>query len=131
MAVVAFPDDTVVIDLGSAPPSTNGLFKNIKGGRAKDERYITWLNAVGWDVKAARVKPIHHKVAVTILVERPNRRSDIDNRLKAPLDLLVRQGVLLDDSQIERVTGQWSDAIKGCRIFIERFRKGESNEAAA
>lgn len=113
-----------VIDLHDAPPSTNNLYINVRGrGRIRSDRYRTWLNAAGWDVVRAKAKLHDGPVKVTILVRKSNRRSDVDNRAKACLDLLVKQGVLIDDSQIQSLTVEWSDAVQGARIFIEPFRK--------
>lgn len=111
-----------VIDIAEPPPSVNNLFVNVRGkGRVRSDRYKTWLNAAGWDVLQARVKPVHGKVRVTVQARRPSRRADLDNINKAPLDLLVKHGVLIDDSQIESLTTEWSDTIPGCRVVIERW----------
>lgn len=113
-----------VIDLHDAPPSANNLFVNVRGrGRVRSERYRTWLSAAGWDVLRAKAKRNDGPVRVTILVRKGNRRADVDNRAKACLDLLVKQGVLIDDSQVQSLTVEWSDAVQGARIFIEPFRK--------
>lgn len=111
-----------IINIAEPPPSVNNLFVNVRGkGRVRSDRYKTWLNAAGWDVLQARVKPIHGKVRMALIVARPNRRADLDNRLKAIGDLLVHQGVLIDDSQIESISAEWSDTIPGCRVVIERW----------
>lgn len=115
---------TQIFDISALPPSTNNLFVNVRGkGRVKSERYKTWLNAAGWDVLMAKPKLIQSPVRVTILINRPNKRSDVDNRVKALLDLLVAQRVLLDDSQVHSLTVEWSGAVNGCRVFVEQFRK--------
>lgn len=72
------------------------------------------------------------RLAVSILCYPPDRRRrDLDNILKAALDALVFAGVMLDDSQIDRL------AIERCavqapgrlEITIERLSNG-SNENA-
>lgn len=121
---IPLANDVQMIDIKYVPPSTNSLFRNARGvGRVKTEPYKVWINAAGWDVAAAKVKPIHQPVSVTMLVRRKNKRSDLDNMAKGPLDLLVKHGVILDDSQVMSLTLQWSDAVEGVRIFLEPFRK--------
>jgi Holliday junction resolvase RusA-like endonuclease len=113
-----------VIDVQVPPPSTNHLFANVPGkGRVRSKRYLGWLNAAGWDVAISRARLTHGPVKVTLLVHRTNKRRDIDNTCKPLLDLLVKQGVLIDDSQVESLTVEWSDVVQGARIFIEPFRK--------
>lgn len=85
-------------------PSTNELFANVpKVGRVKTGRYRTWLQAAGWSVNAARLKPIKGAVAVTIAlpIAMPG---DIDNRAKGALDLLVRHALIEDDRHVHALT---------------------------
>lgn len=113
-----------VIDIKPLPPSLNNMFVNVRGrGRIKSDRYRTWINAAGWDVKLAKAKPIHGPVRVSILINRPNKRSDLDNLVKPILDLLVTHGVLIDDSQVMALSTEWSDVVEGVRIFLEPWRK--------
>ena len=117
-------EDLQVFDIKALPPSANNLFANVRGkGRVKTERYKGWLNAAGWDVLLAKPKTMQFPVKVTILIRRHNKRSDIDNQNKPLLDLLVKHGVLIDDSQVMSLTTEWSEAVEGCRIFIEKWRK--------
>lgn len=118
-------EDVQVFDIKAVPPSTNNLYFNARGkGRVKTERYKGWLNAAGWDVALAKPKLMQCPVKITILINRPNKRSDIDNRNKALIDLLVKHGVLIDDNQVESLTTEWSNAVNGCRVFVEQFLKG-------
>ncbi len=112
---------STTINLSARPPSTNGLFANVPGrGRVKTEKYRGWLNVVGWDLKAAKPAPVSGPVAVTMLIERPKgkRRADLDNRLKAALDLLVAHKVIEDNSLVQRLTVAWAP-ISGCQIVVE------------
>lgn len=123
MNQINLKDDMQVFDIKAVPPSTNNLYRNAGKGRVKTERYKGWINAAGWDVALAKPKLMQCPVKISILINRPNKRSDIDNRNKALIDLLVKHGVLIDDNQVESLTTEWSDAVDGCRVFVERFRK--------
>lgn len=121
---IPLANDVQMIDIKPLPPSLNNMFVNVRGrGRIKSDRYRTWINAAGWDVKIAKAKPMHGPVRVSILLNRPSKRSDLDNLTKPILDLLVTHGVLLDDSQVMALSTEWSDAVEGVRIFLEPFRK--------
>lgn len=95
------------------PPSVNGLFANNRrtGGRFKTKKYKAWITEAGWMLQSQAHRHHRHtgKVISTLLVRRPdNRRRDIGNLEKAAADLLVRHGIILDDSQIERSSVQWT-----------------------
>lgn len=87
------------------PPSVNAMWRNV-GGR-------TLLSADGRAYRTAGVSAVLlsreaygcAKVEVAITAWLPdNRRRDVDNLLKAPLDVLVHAGVLDDDSQIQSLS---------------------------
>ena len=48
-------------------------------------------------------------------------RGDADNRCKVVLDVLVRHGVLHDDSKkyVKRVSVGWEPGITGCRVTLK------------
>lgn len=103
------------------PPSVNGLYRNRRqGGRVKTDRYNTWLNAAGWELKRQRPPKVTGRYSITVHVERKDkRRRDLGNLHKGISDLLVMHGVIEDDSLEERVILMWSDTVTGCRVFIE------------
>lgn len=113
---------TVVFSI-PIPPSTNNLFRGAGKLRVKTGDYKAWLTAAGWEIKRQRVQPVAGPVSVTLTVCRPPRgRSDIDNRIKAGLDLLVQQRVLADDSQVQEITARWG-MVEGCRVEIREMGK--------
>ncbi|HXE05177.1 MAG TPA: RusA family crossover junction endodeoxyribonuclease, partial [Bryobacteraceae bacterium] len=89
-----------------AAPSANNLFFNAPGrGRVKSDRYRTWRQAAGNEmrIEGNRLRTwetIHGRAAVEITC---NPRGDIDNRAKPIIDLLVHMAVLKDDRQIDDV----------------------------
>ncbi len=79
------------------PPSTNTLYRNVAGkGRVTSARYMRWKEAAATEALLQRQKHIGGPVEVSIRVKR-DRRSDIDNRVKAAVDFLVSQGFIDDD----------------------------------
>jgi Holliday junction resolvase RusA-like endonuclease len=105
------------------PPSTNGLFSGAGKKRVRSPVYRQWTELAGWEL--ARQRPAKTAGAVSILVEveEPSRgrRSDIDNRLKAAIDLLVTHSLIESDDQftVRKVTGEWSKEVTGARVTIE------------
>lgn len=83
----------------SVPPSANKLFANVHGkGRVKASAYRAWIKGELNALIAQRAKPVGVRASVSITL--PNTtRGDADNRCKATLDILVRAGVLTDDSR--------------------------------
>lgn len=94
---------TFTLTLPLCPP-LNNLFANAPGiGRVKSARYRTWLQAAGWTVAAARLKPVKGPIAVTIALP-VAMRGDIDGRAKGALDLLVKHGLIDDDRHVQALT---------------------------
>lgn len=82
----------------SVPPSTNSLFFNVKGrGRVKSTKYRAWIKGELLALIAQRAKPVTERAAVSITIPKATR-GDADNRIKPTMDLLVRAGILTDDS---------------------------------
>lgn len=115
------------------PPSVNELFFNVsavqrtaataKGrslpGRLKSEKYRSWLNHAGWELKAARQQAIHGPVAIAYLVS-DRGRCDIGNLEKATTDLLVRHGLIDGDGRkiVRKIAMEWSSEVEGCRVTV-------------
>jgi Holliday junction resolvase RusA-like endonuclease len=101
------------------PPSVNGLFTNVPGkGRVKTTRYLTWIRAAINEVRSQKVGPVSGPVYVDITVSKRRSNADIDNLIKAPLDLLVSEGLIDDDRHVERVSCAWGDIEQGCQVEI-------------
>jgi crossover junction endodeoxyribonuclease RusA len=99
------------------PPSLNSIFRNVPGrGRVKVTSYKNWEMAALLSVKAQRPTPIMGKVTVDITVKRS--RGDIDNRIKACLDILTKAGCIDDDRYVEEVTARWGD-VDGAVVKVE------------
>jgi len=85
------------------PPSTNNLFVNVRGrGRRKSDEYRAWLHEAGLKLNLQRPQPVSGPVHVTIRI--PDiARGDLDNRIKASLDLLVKHRLIEDDSMVASI----------------------------
>lgn len=104
------------------PPSTNGLFINIRNGRARSQRYDQWLQEAGWILKSQRPAAVAGKVVLSFTFEDRLKgpKYDISNRLKAAEDLLVSHGIIeADDCTIVRgISASFSESVQGVRIEI-------------
>lgn len=97
-----------------APPSVNELFANGKPGktgRFKTPKYKAWIAEAGWMMREQMLaednQPMLGRVIVVIGVERLSLVSDLDNRAKAILDLLVTQRVIEDDRYVTGLVMAW------------------------
>lgn len=99
------------------PPAVNNLFATVKAGkkqrRIRTRRYEAWLAEAGACLLTQPWRPIEARAKVSLLLTPPdNRERDADGYLKAPIDLLVKAGVLAGDSMrhVKSATAEWSDS---------------------
>jgi len=96
------------------PPSTNALFKNVTGkGRVRTEEYNNFLAFGLVEIRRQRVRQVKGYVVQVIGVERMSGRADIDNRLKALLDVMVKAGVIEDDRFVTAIAVSWLPFARG------------------
>lgn len=96
------------------PPSTNHLFKNVRGvGRVKASHYDDFLRMGVAAIRRQGIGKISGHVVAVIGVERMSDRADIDNRLKALLDTIVTAEVIDDDSLITALAIAWLPKANG------------------
>jgi Holliday junction resolvase RusA-like endonuclease len=108
----------------------NGLFFNTKRGRVKTTRYQAWLREVSATIKSQGLVHIPGDVSVEILIIKPDRRKrDLDNLAKSILDALVLNGVIDDDSLIQKILLAWhSDNLGGCHVQIRSHGMGAEED---
>lgn len=103
------------------PPSVNALYITGKHRRATSKRYEDWQKEA-WAALVQQPARFHRHTTPVVVVYtfgRPDkRRRDVFNLEKAVSDFLVKQGVLADDTLIERGTVQWG-AESGVIAVIE------------
>lgn len=101
---------SATIRLNHVPPSTNGLYANVpKVGRVKTDRYRTWLQAAGWDMKRHHNVRFSEPVFLTIVIGKLRANADVSNRVKAVEDLLVTHKTIPGDSV------QW---VRGVNVYL-------------
>lgn len=100
------------------PPSANNLFANGKKGRYRTKEYDKWLEVAGLKVQSQRPRPVLGRAFVSIELD-DRETGDVDNRIKACMDVLVKQGVLGGDSKkyVQGVAARWTK-LDGCRVTI-------------
>lgn len=90
------------------PPSTNALYRNARGkGRVKTAKYHDFVTMGVTAIRGQQVQPIPGHVLMVIGVERMSASADIDNRLKAMLDTIVKAGIIKDDSLVTAIAIAW------------------------
>ena len=81
------------------PPSVNAMYRHFGHTVYKTQEAKAWIREASFLLKAA---PFKDKVAVNIDYYF-KRDSDIDNRIKALLDLLQSKGIITNDNQVYRL----------------------------
>lgn len=110
---------TLILDV---PPSLNNAFANRKkGGRVKSTAYRKWQTAAHWSVIAqasgSRLVRSPNRVTIALPVD---MRGDIDNRIKAILDLLTLVRAITDDKHVVELVVRKSCVTKGkCVVLVE------------
>lgn len=109
------------------PPTLSACFTNVKGrGRVPTPAYKAWQRAAIIEIVRQRAKPIHGLVSVYVRLVAPDRRHrDAGNMDKAVCDILVKAGVIEDDSNryLRRVTYEWCDDGPPCVVAIQSIEQ--------
>jgi Holliday junction resolvase RusA-like endonuclease len=85
------------------------MFRNVQGkGRVRTQDYKDWALSARWQIQLAKQTPIAGPVVAFLSVDRVNLCADIDNRVKAILDAIVKAGLIDDDSAVLTVVPVWT-----------------------
>lgn len=96
------------------PPSANHLFVNVRGvGRVKSRHYEDFTRMAIAAIRRQNVPPVPGRVVPIIGIERMSGGADVDNRLKALLDAMVKAGVIEDDSLVTAIAVAWLPQANG------------------
>lgn len=110
------------------PPPLSACFTNVQGrGRVPTKRYLDWQKEALWLIKAQRVKPVEGEVSVFVGLVAPDKRArDAGNMDKAIGDILVKAGLIKDDSNkyVRRLSFEWLDNGPPCVVLIQSFERG-------
>lgn len=91
------------------PPSVNSLYKNVSGrGRVKTKDYSAWFANARNVVRLQKPGVVRGPVVIILCVDRQGVGSDLDNRVKALFDLIVKLGVIEDDSKVLAFCTAWA-----------------------
>ena len=107
------------------PPSVNTYWRNFNGRMLISKKGRDYRQAVADQVLIQRgAKHYQGKVKMTIEAWRPDeRKRDLDNLLKAPLDALTHAGVYMDDQLIVDLRIYWADEKGGkLKVKIEEIK---------
>lgn len=94
-----------------------------RGGRIKSQAYRAWQTAAHYAVILQQPgnRMVRPPYRVTISLP-TNMRGDIDNRIKATLDLLTRVCAITDDVKVLDLTVRKNCATPGkCAVMVETF----------
>ncbi len=100
------------------PPSVNGLFVNAGRFRVKSPAYRMWIEQAERHLLIQRVVRIPGPVHISLVIEDCGR-GDLDNLYKSVSDLLVKHGVIEDDTRpiVRKISMEWG-AVNGCEVEI-------------
>jgi Holliday junction resolvase RusA-like endonuclease len=111
------PDVVIVLPM---PPSANHLFPG-RGRRYRSAAYEAWIKEAGFQLIAQRPRHVPGRVVLTIEIGEPKtgRHTDLANREKALIDLLVSHGIIQGDSQyfVREIVMRWAP-IDGARVTV-------------
>lgn len=102
------------------PPSSNNLFVNGRRGRFVSPAYAAWKKEAGAAIKQQiGDQAVSGPYALQIRFVRPSRRRmDLDNRVKAVIDLLAWMKVTDDDSELQSLRVRWVADGPACWVAI-------------
>jgi crossover junction endodeoxyribonuclease RusA len=110
------------------PPGLNNLFSNVpRVGRVPTKRYKAWQQEAAYGLLQQHVGHVAGDVDIEVLLGRPDKRKrDLDGLAKAPLDFLVKHGVIEDDSRVQKLTLEWSADTNACLVIVSRAQQKEA-----
>jgi Holliday junction resolvase RusA-like endonuclease len=80
------------------PPSVNQYWRAVKGRNILSEKARKWKKLAEQQLMTQKIEMMEGPAVIIIHLYPPTRRKyDIDNRVKAILDLLVKCGIIEDD----------------------------------
>ena len=102
------------------PPSINGYWRSYRGRQILSHKARVYRQSAMRHVLSCKAnKHLTGRLAVDIELYPPNRmKIDIDNRIKALLDVMQHAGVYEDDNQIDKLTVERCEVEKGGVVVV-------------
>lgn len=101
------------------PPSVWEIYEGWGKSRHRSPAYNAWLTHAGHMIRGRNEHPISVPFSCAIALQRPSKRSDLDNRAKAVLDALQKFGVIKNDNLLERLTMTWDAGMhEECVVLV-------------
>ena len=116
----------MTIDLPLWPPSNNVYYRNVHGRMVMSKPGRLFIEDGCRHIKPImnREIPFKGRLGVNIRLYPPtNAKRDVDNFLKAVLDLMTKAGVWEDDSQVDQLTVSRETKVKGGKVIIEIWQR--------
>ena len=114
------------------PPTTNTIYRNVHGktmlGARARKFYRDGLTMLVYRIPSQQraALPLPGPFHVVVRLYPPDRRKfDVDNRLKALLDLLTKAGIWGDDSEVDKITVSRETIRKGGEVEVEIWEQPE------
>lgn len=99
------------------PPSANRYWRNYRGQMVKSAEARDYQSRAYFRARAEDVEIINGSVALELHLYRPQKRGDLDNRLKVLIDSL--QGVCYEnDSQVVEIHAFLNDDKRNPRVEV-------------
>lgn len=118
------PVRELTVDI-ARPPSINHAFANVRGvGRVKTVEYKRWIAGELRALLAQRARAVQTPVKIEMFVPEASR-ADLSNHCKSVEDLLVKAGIIPDDSKkyVRSISLTFHDAalmkVRVTSLFVE------------
>lgn len=110
------------------PPSIWDMYVGWGKTRRLSPEYAAWRNGAGHFINRAKKPgaPILVPFVASIGLARPNKRQDVDNRIKPVLDALQHFGVIKNDNLCERASAEWTAGPAECVVIITEAQAREA-----
>ena len=112
------------------PPSANELKRGRTAkekasgrkmpGMGKTKRYLTWERAAKNALRGQKTHKMPGAFSITIMhgVRHRHHRADLDNRIKAVLDILQTEGLIDDDNECEGIISGWDNELDDTQVYV-------------
>lgn len=108
------------------PPSVWEIYVGWGKNRRLSPEYAKWRNDCRLFLNRTKDR-IDGPFSIQVALKRPHRRMDLDNRMKALLDVLQHYQIIKNDSLCERLTMTWDPGIKDeCVIILHSAEEAQA-----